>query len=40
MRYFADIEFDGTAYILRPGVSRRQVLVPALTKVLESHPKE
>ena len=34
------LEFDGTAYILRPGVSRRQVLVPALTKVLESHPKE
>lgn len=34
------LEFDGTAYILRPGVSRRQVLVPALTKVLENHPKE
>ncbi|MBQ6346972.1 MAG: DHH family phosphoesterase [Clostridia bacterium] len=34
------LEFDGTAYILRPGVSRRHGLVPALTEVLENHPKE
>ena len=34
------LEFDGTAYILRPGVSRRHGLVPALTEVLENPPKE
>ena len=33
-------KFDGTAYILNPGISRRQVLVPALTDVLAMHPKE
>ena len=33
-------EFDGTSYILKPGISRKQVLVPAITDVLESHPKE
>ena len=33
-------EFDGTAYVLEPGVSRRQVLVPAVSDVLEAHPKE
>ena len=33
-------EFDGTSYILSPGISRRQVLVPAITDVLESYPKE
>lgn len=32
--------FDGTAYVLRPGVSRRKVLMPALTEVLGNHPKE
>ncbi len=32
--------FDGTAYILRPGASRRKVIVPALAEVLENHPKE
>jgi manganese-dependent inorganic pyrophosphatase len=32
--------FDGTSYVLNPGVSRRQVLVPAITDVLESHPRE
>lgn len=31
---------DGTSYILKPGVSRRKVLVPAITDVLEAHPKE
>ena len=32
--------FDGTSYVLKPGVSRRQVLVPAISDVLEWHPKE
>jgi manganese-dependent inorganic pyrophosphatase len=32
--------FDGTSYRLEPGVSRRQVLVPAITDVLEAYPKE
>lgn len=34
------LEFDGTSYILKPGVSRRQVLAPALTDVLAMHPTE
>ena len=33
-------EFDGTSYVLRPGISRKQVLVPAITDILEAHPKE
>ena len=33
-------EYDGTSYILKPGISRKQVLVPAITDVLESYPKE
>ena len=32
--------FDGTSYVLNPGVSRKQVLVPALTEVLTAHPRE
>ena len=32
--------YDGTSYRLEPGISRKQVLVPAITDVLESHPKE
>jgi len=32
--------YDGTSYRLEPGISRRQVLVPAITEVLESYPKE
>ena len=32
--------FDGTSYVLTPGISRRQVLVPAITDVLEAYPKE
>ena len=31
---------DGVSYRLEPGISRKQVLVPAITAVLESHPKE
>ena len=32
--------YDGTAYRLEPGISRKQVLVPAITDVLEAYPKE
>ncbi len=32
--------FDGTSYIITPGISRRQVLVPAITDVLAAHPHE
>ena len=33
-------EWDGTDLRLEPGISRRQVLVPAISEVLEAHPKE
>ena len=32
---FPDAVFDGTSFILSPGISRKQVLVPAITDVLE-----
>ena len=32
--------FDGTAYVVKPGISRKQVMVPAITSVLESFPKD
>lgn len=32
--------FDGTSYVLEPGISRRTTLVPAITDVLSSHPRE
>ena len=32
--------FDGSAFRLEPGISRKQVLVPAITGVLESYPQE
>ena len=35
-----DAVFDGTSFRIEPGISRRQVLVPAITDVLESYPKE
>ena len=34
------LEFDGTSYILEPGVSRKQVLVPAISDVLAAFPQE
>ena len=37
---FPDAVFDGTAFRIEPGVSRRTVLVPAITDVLEAYPKE
>ena len=32
--------FDGTSYVLNPGISRKQVLVPAIMDILEAYPKE
>ena len=32
--------FDGVSYVLRPGISRRQVLAPEITNLLTSHPTE
>lgn len=36
----AGTEFDGVSYILRPGASRKQVIVPAFTDVLRAYPFE
>ena len=33
-------EYYGTSYIVRPYMSRKSVLVPAITDILESYPKE
>ena len=33
-------DFDGRAYRLEPGISRKQVFIPAITDVLEAYPKE
>ena len=33
-------EFDGTSYIVKPYMSRKSVLIPAITDILESYPKE
>lgn len=35
-----DAAYNGTSYRLEPGISRKQVLVPAITDILESYPKE
>lgn len=35
-----DSDYDGVSYRLEPGISRKQVLVPAITTILESYPKE
>lgn len=32
--------FDGTSYVFNPGMSRRQVLAPAISDVLSAHPGE
>lgn len=32
--------FDGVSYVFEPGMSRRQVLVPAISDVLAAHPGE
>ena len=36
----AELFDDGAAYKIEPGISRKQVLVPAITAILEAHPKE
>lgn len=35
-----DAAYDGVSYRIEPGISRKQVLVPAITDVLESYPRE
>ena len=35
-----DAVYDGVSYRLEPGISRKQVLVPAITEILEAYPKE
>ena len=34
------VVYDGTSYRLEPGISRKKDLVPAITDILESYPKE
>ena len=33
-------DYDGTSFIMTPSVSRKTVVVPAITEVLNSYPKE
>ena len=35
-----DAVYDGVSYRFEPGISRKQVLVPAITEILEAYPKE
>ena len=35
-----DAVYDGVSYRFEPGISRKQVLVPAITDILEAYPKE
>ncbi len=35
-----DAVYDGVSYRLEPGISRKRVLVPAITDILENYPKE
>ena len=35
-----DAVYDGVSYRLEPGISRKQVLGPAITEILEAYPKE
>ena len=37
---FPEARFDGTSYILEPGVSRKKVIVPAVSDVLAQFPQE
>lgn len=37
---FPDAAFDGTSFRFNPGMGRKQVLVPAITGILEAYPKE
>ena len=32
--------WNGTAFVFEPGVSRKQVLVPAISETLAAHPRE
>lgn len=33
-------KYDRVSYRIEPGVSRKKILVPAITEILEAHPKE
>ena len=33
-------EYNGTSFRLEPGISRKQVLVPAINQILEAYPHE
>ena len=35
-----DAVYDGVSYRIEPGISRKKVLVPAITDILEAYPKE
>ena len=35
-----DAVYDGVSYRIEPGISRKQVLVPAITDILEAYPRE
>ena len=35
-----DAVYDGVSYRLETGISRKQVLVPAITDIMEAYPKE
>lgn len=35
-----DAVYDGVSYRIEPGISRKKVLVPAITEILEAYPKE
>ncbi len=37
---FENAVYDGTSYVMIPGVSRRSTVVPAVSGVLESYPRE
>ena len=37
---FSEAVFDGTTYVLTPGISRKTVMVPAITDVLKARPAE
>ena len=37
---FPNAAFDGTSFRFNPGISRKQVLIPAITNILETYAKE
>lgn len=37
---YAQAAWNGTAFVFEPGVSHKQVLVPAISEALAAHPSE